>query len=37
MPEISGFKLAERAANRNIPSLLCTGHPDAMTKLQEHG
>ena len=37
MPEISGFKLAERAANRNIPSLLCTGHPDALTKLQEHG
>jgi CheY-like chemotaxis protein len=36
-PEISGFKLAERAANRNIPSLLCTGHPDALTKLQEHG
>ena len=37
MPEISGFKLAERAANKNIPSLLCTGHPDALTKLQEHG
>jgi DNA-binding NtrC family response regulator len=37
MPEISGFALAERAANRNIPSLLCTGHPDALGKLQEHG
>jgi DNA-binding NtrC family response regulator len=37
MPEISGFKLAERAANKNIPSLLCTGHPDALARLQEHG
>ena len=37
MPEISGFELAERAANRNIPSLLCTGHPEAMAQLQEHG
>jgi DNA-binding NtrC family response regulator len=37
MSEISGFKLAERAANRNIPSLLCTGHPDALAQLQEHG
>jgi DNA-binding NtrC family response regulator len=37
MPEISRFKLAERAANRNIPSLLCTGHPAALAQLQEHG
>ena len=31
MPEISGFILAERAANKNIPSLLYSGHPDALT------
>jgi DNA-binding NtrC family response regulator len=37
MPEVSGFDLATRAANRNIPSLLCTGHPDALILLQEHG
>jgi CheY-like chemotaxis protein len=37
MPEISGLVLAERAANRNIPALLCTGHPDALAQLQEHG
>jgi DNA-binding NtrC family response regulator len=36
MPGNSGFNLAERAANRNIPSLLCTGHPDALAQLQEH-
>jgi DNA-binding NtrC family response regulator len=36
MPEISGLELAARAANRNIPSLLCTGHPDALAQLQEH-
>jgi CheY-like chemotaxis protein len=37
MPEVSGFELAERAADRNIPSLLCTAHPDALTRLQKHG
>jgi DNA-binding NtrC family response regulator len=37
MPGVSGFDLAARAANRNIPSLLCTGHPDALILLQEHG
>jgi CheY-like chemotaxis protein len=31
-----GLELAARAANRNIPSLLCTGHPDALAQLQEH-
>jgi CheY-like chemotaxis protein len=29
MPEISGYELARRAANRNIPTLLSSGHPDA--------
>ena len=32
-PDISGFELAERAANRNIASLLVTGHPDALARL----
>jgi len=35
MPEISGYELARRAANRNIPTLLSTGHPDADIKLKE--
>ena len=35
MPEISGYELARRAANRNIPTLLSSGHPDANAKLQE--
>ncbi len=35
MPEISGYELARRAANRNIPTLLSSGHPDADTKLKE--
>ena len=28
MPELSGYELAKRAANKNIPALLCTGHPE---------
>jgi DNA-binding response OmpR family regulator len=36
MPEISGYKLAMRAANRNIPTLLSTGHPDTNAKLREY-
>lgn len=35
MPEISGYELARRAANRNIPTLLSSGHPDADIKLKE--
>jgi CheY-like chemotaxis protein len=35
MPEISGYELARRAAHRNIPTLLSTGHPDADAKLKE--
>jgi DNA-binding response OmpR family regulator len=34
MPEISGYELARRAANRNIPTLLSSGHPDADIKLR---
>ena len=34
LPQISGFDLAAKAANRNIPTLLCSGHPDALLKLQ---
>jgi CheY-like chemotaxis protein len=35
MPEISGYELARRAANRNIPTLLSSGHPDADLKLRD--
>jgi CheY-like chemotaxis protein len=34
MPEISGYELARRAANRNIPTLLSSGHPDADAELR---
>jgi len=33
MPQISGYELAKRAASRNIPTLLCSGHPDVLNKL----
>src|SRR4051794_13143876 len=36
LPEISGYELARRAANRNIPALLSSGHPDAVAKLVEY-
>jgi CheY-like chemotaxis protein len=36
MPEISGYELARRAANRNIPTLFSSGHPDADAKLREY-
>ena len=36
-PDISGFDLAERAARRDIPSLLITGHPDALAQLRNSG
>jgi DNA-binding response OmpR family regulator len=36
LPEISGYKLAQRAANRNIPTLLSSGHPDDDAKLREY-
>src|SRR4051794_15167428 len=36
LPEVSGFELARRAANRNIPALLSSGHPDAVAKLKEY-
>ena len=34
LPQISGFDLAAKAANRNIPTLLCSGHPDAVKTLR---
>jgi DNA-binding response OmpR family regulator len=37
LPGISGFELAKRAADKNIPALLCTGHPDALATLKAHG
>ena len=33
-PEVSGYELAKRAANKNVPALLCAGHPDALAKLK---
>jgi DNA-binding response OmpR family regulator len=36
MSQISGYELARRAANSNIPVLLCTGQPDALAKLTDH-
>jgi DNA-binding NtrC family response regulator len=33
--EVSGYELANRAANKNIPALLYTGHPDALARLEE--
>jgi CheY-like chemotaxis protein len=35
MPEVSGYELARRAASRNIPTLLSSGHPDADVKLKD--
>jgi DNA-binding response OmpR family regulator len=37
MPEVSGYDLAERAADKNVPALLCTGHADALAKLERCG
>jgi two-component system, OmpR family, catabolic regulation response regulator CreB len=37
MPEVSGYDLARRAADRNVPALLCTGHPDALARLETCG
>jgi DNA-binding NtrC family response regulator len=34
MPESSGYELARRAANRNVPTLLSSGHPDAAIELK---
>jgi DNA-binding response OmpR family regulator len=36
-PEVSGYELAKRAANKNVPALLCTGHPDALAELEQCG
>jgi DNA-binding NtrC family response regulator len=35
MSQMSGYELAKRAANRNIPTILSSGHPDALAKLKE--
>jgi DNA-binding response OmpR family regulator len=37
LPGMSGFELAERAADRNIPVLLIPGHPDAVALCERHG
>jgi CheY-like chemotaxis protein len=34
MPEISGYELAKRAANRNIPALLSSGQRSAAATIQ---
>jgi DNA-binding NtrC family response regulator len=35
--ELSGYELAKRAADKNVPSLLCAEHPDALAELQMWG
>jgi len=35
MPEISGYELARRAANRNIPTLLSSRHSDTEAKFKK--
>lgn len=37
LPDISGFELAERAANRGVPSLLMSGHPTGQENCRAHG
>ena len=37
MPDMSGYELAERAVDKNIPALLCAENLDALAKLEEHG
>ena len=37
LPQISGLELAELAADRNIPVLLISGHPQAADDLQQFG
>jgi DNA-binding response OmpR family regulator len=37
MPTISGFELARRAADRNIPTLLSSGNPGSLTTMVEFG
>ena len=37
IPELSGYELAKRAANKNVPALLCTGHPDVLVELEKCG
>jgi DNA-binding response OmpR family regulator len=36
LPEISGYELAMRAANRNLPALLSSGHPNDDAKLRKY-
>ena len=37
MPDVSGYELAERAVDKNIPALLCSENPNALAKLERHG
>jgi DNA-binding response OmpR family regulator len=37
MPDISGLELGRRAANRNVPALLCSGNPNTLQKLADFG
>jgi CheY-like chemotaxis protein len=36
MPGVSGYELAKQAVNRNIPTLLSSGHPDAAIKFKAY-
>jgi DNA-binding response OmpR family regulator len=37
LPDISGFELAERAANGNVPALMISGHPQGQQACRIHG
>jgi CheY-like chemotaxis protein len=37
LPDMSGFEVALRAANNNIPAVLMCGHPEKMLLCEEHG
>jgi CheY-like chemotaxis protein len=37
LPDMSGFELAERAGNYNVPALLISGHPKEQEVCKAHG
>lgn len=36
LPDMSGFELAERAASRNVPAVLMSGHPKGLQTAKAH-
>jgi DNA-binding response OmpR family regulator len=37
LPDMSGFEVAQRAANNNVPAILMSAHPEKMLLCEEHG